>query len=132
MKIENLIRLLGILLGVGILSSYITLNNGVLLISQGFISPVLTGMAEVFRWSLGLLAAVLMLRVINSAKWLLLLAFLCGLVASWIPFLPFTGYLMRLVDQPSVIQNFIVLQTPNLILVLVVFFLFRELEKSNN
>ena len=128
MKIENYIRLLGILLGVGILDSYITLNNGFLLISQGNISSVL---AEIFRWSFGLIAAILLLRVRKSAQWILLFAFMCGLVATWVSFIPFAGYLMRLADQSSTIQNFIALQTPNLILVLVVFFLFRTLKKSN-
>jgi hypothetical protein len=119
-------------LGIGVLGSYITLNNGVLLISQGFVSSVLIGIAEIFRWSFGFLAAILLMRARESAQWVLLFAFLCGLVASWVSFIPFAGYLMRYADQTSVVQNFIALQVPNIILVLLVFYLFKRLKKSNN
>jgi len=132
MRVESYIRLLGIILGIGILDSYSTLNNGVLFISDGRFVPVMFGITEILRWSLGLLAAILLLRVRRTAQWVLLAAFLCGLVASWVSFIPFAGYLIFLTDETSVIQNFIALQIPNLILVLMVFYLFRALKKSNN
>lgn len=132
MKRENYIRLIGVVLGIGILDSYITLINGVSIISQGYFLSFLLGLAEILRWSFGLIAAILLLRMQESAKWLLLLAFMCGLVASWVSFIPFAGYLMKFAEPTSGIQHFMALQFPNIILVFIVFYLFNLLKKSNN
>jgi len=132
MSTENYIRLLGVIVGIGILDSYDTLNNGIAFIGLGHISSFLIGLAEVFRWSFGLLAAILLLRVQSLAKWALLFAFLCGLIATWVSFIPFAGYLMRFADQSSGLQIFIILQVPNLALVLIVFYLFKKLKKYNS
>ena len=131
MKIENYIRLTGIVLGIGVLESYFTLSNGLLLISKGYSLTFLIGLAEILRWSLGLLAAILLLRIRKSAQWLLLFAFLSGLVGSWVSFIPFAGYLMKFAEPTSFIENFVALQAPNIILVLIVFYLFSLLKSSN-
>lgn len=131
MKIENYIRLTGIVLGIGILMSYFTLNNGFIFMRQGFTLSFLIGLAEILRWSLGLVAAILLFRLQKSARWILLLAFLFGLVGSWVSFIPFAGYLMKLTDPTSFIGNFIALQAPNLILIMLVFYLFSLYSKPN-
>lgn len=130
MNVAITIRVIGVLIGIGLLLSYFTLYNGFLFISKWQLLAVAIGLAELARWGFGFLAAILMWRLHTFAKWSLLIAFVCGFVGSWVSFIPFFGYLMQLADQTSTIQLLMVLQGPNLVLVILVFILYSLLKKS--
>ena len=95
------IRLIGVLIGIGLLLSYSTLYNGFLFITKWQLLTIAIGLAELGRWGFGILAAILMWRLHPFAKWSLLIAFVCGLFGSWVSFIPFFGYLMHLADEAS-------------------------------
>ncbi|WP_455211781.1 hypothetical protein [Kaarinaea lacus] len=124
MKIDVVIRITGVLIGIGILDTHLTVNNGLFLIKQADLITVLLGLAEISRWSLGLLAAILLLFKQQSARWFLLTAFLSGLFGSWVSFIPYGGYFIRFIDTTSMMQYFLALQVPNFLLVIFIFFLF--------
>ena len=77
------IRLIGVLIGIGLLLSYSTLYNGFLFITKWQLLTIAIGLAELGRWGFGILAAILMWRLHPFAKWSLLIAFVCGLFGSW-------------------------------------------------
>jgi len=132
MKTESYLKIIAVVIGIGILSTHISLTHGVWLIKHGQLIPIILGMAEILRWALGLMASWWLFRLRTFSIWLLFLSFLFGLCSSWISFIPFGGYAIELVSPTSWVQNFMVIQGPNFILVIMVLWLFDSLKKSNN
>ena len=131
MNFKLIIRIAGLLILAGVIDSHATLNNGYNLIIQGHIATIFIGTVEVMRWLLALLAALALLRLQSVAKWLMLAAFVCGLFVSWVSFIPFGGILMNFINPASLLQNFIVIQLPNVILVVIVFYCLAQQKKSS-
>lgn len=132
MKTKIFIQIIGVLIGIGFLTSYLIFSNGMLALKLEHPMAMLIGVADILRWTLAGVAAVLLIKPYEAGKWFLLTAFICGLFSSWVSFLPFGGYLMKLVppSPDSSIQYFMVLQLPNIIIVAVIFFLFARLRKT--
>ena len=132
MKTKIFIQIIGVLIGIGFLTSYLIFSNGLLALKLEHPVAILIGIADILRWTLAGLAAVLLIKAHEAGKWCLLTSFICGLFSSWVSFLPFGGYLMKLVSPPpaSSIQYFMVLQLPNIIVVAIIFFLFARLRKT--
>ena len=132
MKTKIFIQIIGLLVGIGFLTSYLIFSNGLLALKLEHPMAILLGVADILRWTLAGLAAVLLVKAHEAGKWFLLTSFICGLFSSWVSFLPFGGYLMKLVSPSSAssIQYFMALQLPNIIVVAVIFFLFARLRKK--
>lgn len=126
MNLSILIRLVGLLVGAGLFTTFLTVTNGVFLIKQGNLLTVLVGVVEILRWSLAAIAAILLIMVRAEAKWILLGSFVIGFFASWVSFIPFGGYLMNLVSSEFTIPYLFVLQGLNLLVVVLVFYLFKS------
>lgn len=126
MKVESYLKALGVVIGIGVLSTYISLIHGFWLIKQGQLLPIIFGIADILRWVLGLMSAYLIFKLKPFSVWILFLSFLLGSLSSWVSFIPMGGYAIRLVNPESWVQNFIAIQGPNCILVIIVFWLFRR------
>jgi len=72
------------------------------------------------------MSAYLIFKLKPFSVWILFLSFLLGSLSSWVSFIPMGGYAIRLVNPESWVQNFIAIQGPNCILVIIVFWLFRR------
>lgn len=131
MKAKTFIQIIGVLIGVGFLTSYLIFSNGLLALKLEHPMAILIGIADILRWVLAGIAAVLLIKVHEAGKWFLLTSFICGLFTSWVSFLPFGGYLIKLIphNSTSSIQYFMVLQLPNIIVITVIFILFARLKK---
>ena len=132
MKTKIFIQIIGVLIGIGFLTSYLIFSNGLLALKLEHPMAILIGVADILRWTLAGIAAVLLVKVYEAGKWFLLTSFICGLFSSWVSFLPFGEYFMKLVpaSPASSIQYFMVLQLPNIIVVTLIFFLFARLRNK--
>lgn len=89
-----------------------------------FISAGL-GILNIVVWLLGLLTAITLFLLKSYSRWLLLAYFVIGLVPAQISWIPYTGSMMTLFENPYI--KIISPEILNLLIVVLTFILFRKL-----
>jgi hypothetical protein len=88
------------------------------------------GSVYILNWFLGLITAFSLFRLKPVSRWLLLAYFLLGLAGISVSWIPYSGMLMSLFDNPYL--KLLAIQLPNIIIVIAVFILFRKTPYSES
>lgn len=125
------IRLIGILIALAVVDVRVAFNYGIELLTITE-HPVMMaqGLLELIWWLCGAVAAILLLIVHRSGKWVLFAFFLLGIVATWISWVPFVWSIVNSVETGM--YKFAIIHGTNLIIVIIVFMLYSQIEKQSN
>jgi hypothetical protein len=121
--------LVALLLAITLAQAYFIPLDRLQLVVSGEPEWMLVGAVDVLWWCAGAGAVVGMLLLKRASRWLLLGFFLLGVVGSWVAWVPYVGSLAGRFD--TVTGKFLVLQLSNVLVLALVFWLFRKSKNSN-
>jgi len=130
MYISVVIRVLGLVIGYVVFSATSILIYGFDLILSDQPLMIFPGIANIAWWLCGLFSSLLLVLVHNYARWFLIAFFLLSFVSAMIGWIPGTWYLSETIE--SGIGKTIILQSSNLIFVVLVLWLYALNKKQSN